>query len=279
MIQSQRPLRTVALCAAAAVAATVSGCAENPITGRSQFFVVSEDQAISSSATAYREMIGDLTRKKKIESGTARAERVRVIAGRLIEQAKRLRPDSASWKWEINVIDEPKTVNAFAMAGGKIGIYTGMWEKLKASDDEVAQVLGHEIGHAIAGDTRERMSIAMGVGIASTVAAVAVSSHDRSHQDLALTGLAAAAALAITLPNSRSAETAADRTGIELAACAGYDPRAAVTLWEKMSKEGGSPPEFLSTHPSPENRRERLQALASDLEPVYRDARKRISDS
>jgi predicted Zn-dependent protease len=123
------------------------------------------------------------------------------------------------------------------------------------------------------------MSIAMGVGIASTVAAVAVSSHDRSHQDVALTGLAAAAALAITLPNSRSAETAADRTGIELAARAGYDPRAAVTLWEKMSKEGNSPPEFLSTHPSPENRRERLQALAADLESVYRDARKRISGS
>lgn len=159
------------------------------------------------------------------------------------------------------------------MAGGKIAIYTGMWEKLKATDDEVAQVLGHEIGHAIAGDTRERMSIAMGLGIASIVAAVAVSSHDQSHRDLALTGLAAAAALAITLPNSRSAETAADRTGIELAARAGYDPRAAVTLWEKMSRQGGSPPEFLSTHPSPDNRRERLEALAGDLEPIYRDAK------
>ena len=258
-----------------AAAMLVAGCAENPITGRSQFLVVSEEQAISSSATAYREMIGDLARRKKIESGTARAERVREIAGRLIEQAKRLRPESASWKWEINVIDEPGTVNAFAMAGGKIAIYTGMWEKLKASDDEIAQVLGHEIGHAIAGDTRERMSIAMGLGIASTVAAVAVSSHDQSHRDLALTGLAAAAALAITLPNSRSAETAADRTGIELAARAGYDPRAAVTLWEKMGREGGSPPKFLSTHPSPDNRRERLQALAGDLEPIYRDSKSR----
>lgn len=254
----------------------IAGCAQNPITGRSQFLVVSEGEAISSSASAYREMIGDLARKKKIESGTARSERVRQIAGRLIEQAKRLRPEAASWKWEINVIDEPATVNAFAMAGGKIGIYTGMWQKLKATDDEIAQVLGHEIGHAIAGDTRERMSIALGVGIASTVAAVALSSRDRSQQDLALAGLAAAAALAITLPNSRSAESAADRTGIELAARAGYDPRAAVTLWEKMGREGASPPEFLSTHPPPENRRERLQALAADLEPVYREAKKRI---
>lgn len=218
-------------------------------------------------------MIGDLARKKKIESGTARTERVREIAGRLIEQAKRLRPESASWQWEVNVIDEPGTVNAFAMAGGKVALYTGMWEQLKATDDEIAQVLGHEIGHAIAGDTRERMSIAMGLGIASTVAAVAVSSHDPQHRDLALGGLAAAAALAITLPNSRSAETAADRTGIELAARAGYDPRAAVTLWEKMGKQGASPPQFLSTHPSPENRKERLRALAEQLEPAYRAAK------
>lgn len=256
-----------------ALAFALAGCAENPITGRSQFLVVSEEQAISASASAYREMMTQFEKKKQIETGTPRAARVREIADRLIVQAKRLRLDSASWQWEVKVIDDPKNVNAFAMAGGKIAIYTGMWEKLKATDDEIAQVLGHEIGHAIAGDTREKMSIAMGVGVATTVAAVAVSSHDSAHRDLALTGLAAAAALAITLPNSRAAETAADRTGIELAARAGYDPRAAVTLWEKMGKEGASPPQFLSTHPSPENRREQLRALADQLDPVYRAAK------
>lgn len=258
----------------AALCATLllAGCAENPITGRSQFLVVSEEQAIASSATAYREMIADYARKGRLESGTPRAARVRAIADRLIEQAKRLRPDAASWRWEIALIDEPATVNAFAMAGGKIGVYSGLWKKLGASDDELAQVLGHEIGHSIAGDTRERMSVALGVGAASAIAGIVLSGHGREHQELALSGLGAAAALAITLPNSRAAETAADRTGIELAARAGFDPRAAATLWEKMGRDGASPPEFLSTHPSPGNRRERLEALAAELEPVYRQA-------
>lgn len=256
------------------LAVLLGGCAENPITGRSQFLVVSEEQAIESSASAYREMMADYARRKKIETGTPRARRIQVIAERLIAEAKRLRPDSAGWSWQITVIDEPSTVNAFAMAGGKMGIYTGMWEKLRATDDEIAQVLGHEIGHSIAGDTRERMSVAMGVGVASTVAGIVLSVHERGHQELALTGFGAAAALAITLPNSRAAETAADRTGIELAARAGFDPRAAATLWEKMAGQGSSPPPFLSTHPSPEDRRERLRDLAVQMDPLYRQARR-----
>lgn len=149
----------------------VAGCAENPVTGRREFVVVSEEQAIESSAVAYREMMGQLEKKKQVE----------------------------------------------------IAVYSGMWETLKATDEELPQVLGHEIGHAIAAHTRERISIAI---------------------------------------------------GIELAARAGFDPQAAVTLWEKMGRQGATPPEFLSTHPSPANRRERLQALATKLEPVYRAAKR-----
>lgn len=251
----------------------LAACAENPVTGRREFVVVSEEQAIRSSAVAYREMMGQLEKKNQVESGTPRAARVRAIADRLIAQAARLRPGTASWPWEIKVIDEPKTVNAFAMAGGKIGVYSGMWETLKASDEELAQVLGHEIGHAVAAHTRERISLAMATGLVSSVAAVAIA-RDSATRDLALSGLEMGAALAITLPNSRQSESEADAIGIELAARAGFDPQAAVTLWERMGKQGGTPPEFLSTHPSPENRRQRLQALAEKLEPVYRAAKR-----
>ena len=260
-----------ALCAGILAFLVLTACAENPVTGRREFVVVSEEQAIQSSAVAYREMMGQLEKKNQVESGTARAARVRAIADRLIAQATRLRPGTAKWSWEVRVIDEPKTVNAFAMAGGKIAVYSGMWQTLKATDEELAQVLGHEIGHAIAAHTRERISLAMATGLVSSVAAAALS-RDSSTRDLALSGLEMGAALAITLPNSRQSESEADAIGIELAARAGFDPRAAVTLWEKMGRQGATPPEFLSTHPSPENRRQRLQVLAEKLEPVYRAA-------
>lgn len=251
----------------------LAACAENPVTGRREFVVVSEEQAIQSSAVAYREMLGQLERKNQVESGSARAARVREIADRLIAQAKLVRSQAAKWAWEVKVIDEPKTVNAFAMAGGKLAVYSGMWKTLGATDEELAQVLGHEIGHALAAHTRERISLAMATGLATSVAAVAIS-QDSVMRDLALSGLEMGAALAITLPNSRQSESEADAIGIELAARAGFDPRAAVTLWEKMGRQGAAPPEFLSTHPSPENRRQRLQALADNLQPVYQAARR-----
>ena len=117
----------------------------------------------------------ELERKKQIETGTPRARKVNDIADRLVAQAVRLRPEAAKWKWEVTLVDDPKIVNAFAMAGGKMAIYSGMWDKLKATDDEIAQVMGREIGHAIAGHIRERMSVAMGVGLATSVAAIALS--------------------------------------------------------------------------------------------------------
>lgn len=266
--------RLPGLAALGTAAALLAACAANPITGRSQQLLVSEEQAIGSSAAAYAGMIGDLEKKKQIESGTARAAKVKQIVDRLVVEAVKLRPDAAGWKWEVKVIDDPKTVNAFAMAGGKTAIYTGMWEKLEASDDEIAQVMGHEIGHAIASHTRERMSVALATRVATSAAAIAVSG-DSQHSEHVLTGLELASVVAITLPNSREAETEADAIGIELAARAGYDPRAAVTLWEKMAKLGGGTPEFLSTHPAPERRKERLQELGAKLEPVYQAARVR----
>ena len=260
------------------LAATLAGvmvlaaCTQNPITGRSQLLLVSHETAVSQSAAAYSQMMGGLDKNKKIEEGTPRARKVREITERLIAQAVRYRPESEKWAWEVQVIDEPKTVNAFCMAGGKMAIYTGMFEQLKATDDEIAQVMGHEIAHALADHTRERMSIAMTSQVGTSIAAIALSS--REYGGAALAGAQLAALLAIQLPNSREGEAEADAIGIELAARAGYDPASAVTLWEKMAKAGGGgPPEFLSTHPSPQNRAARLRELGAKVQPLYAAAK------
>ena len=250
----------------------LSACSTNPMTGRSQFMVVSHNMAVTQSAAAYSQMMGGLSKKNQIEAGTPRAERVREITERLVAQAVRFRPESASWAWEVRVINDPKVVNAFCMAGGKMAIYAGMWEKLKATDDEIAQVMGHEIAHALADHTRERMSIAMTSQVGTQIAAVAIAS--RENQGFALAGAQMAALLAIQLPNSRESESEADQIGIEIAARAGFDPAAAASLWEKMGKEGGGgPPEFLSTHPAPQNRAARLRELGAKMQPLYTAAK------
>lgn len=253
----------------AVLCAALAGCATNPITGRSQFILVSEEYAIGGSAAAYRSMMGQLESRGKVEIGTARVKKVHEITDRLIAQAVRFRPDSANWNWQIEVINEPKTINAFCMAGGKMGIFTGFWEKLDATDDEIAAVMGHEISHALVSHTRERMSVAIGVGLGVTAVA-AVAARDSRDFDRNLQLATLAAGLAITLPNSREAETEADQIGIELAARAGYDPAAAVTLWQKMAQEDSQAPmEFLSTHPAAETRIARLEVLVAKVEPLY----------
>ena len=255
--------------------AMLAACSTNPITGRNQFMVVSESSAIASSASAYNSMMGGLSKKKQVEVDTPRAQRVREITDRLIAEAVRFRPDSAKWNWEVQVINDPKQVNAFCMAGGKMAIYTGMWEKLKATDEEIAQVMGHEIGHALASHTAERMSVAYSTSIGTSIAAIALGARDSSAALMQM-----AAVTAIQLPNSRESESEADQIGIELAARAGFNPAAAVTLWEKMGKlGGGGPPEFLSTHPSPENRSKRLAELGQKVMPLYLAAKDQKRDA
>lgn len=242
-----------------------AGCATNPVTGRRQLMLVSEQSAIAASRQAYAQMLQPLEKQGKVDSDPALQRRVEQITGRLVAQAIRYRPETEKWAWEVKVIDEPKTVNAWAMAGGKMALYTGFVRQLNASDDEIAQVMGHEIAHALSAHTAEKMSVALASDLAVT--GVAIASDSRG---LALTGAALAAALAVQMPNSRQMESEADRIGIELAAKAGYDPRTAVTLWQKMAKLGNSRgPEFLSTHPAPENRQQALQALVPQMMPYY----------
>lgn len=245
----------------------LAGCTTSP-TGRSQLMMISEESAITQSAQAYAQTMNEYAQKGQLSSDQALIDRVNRITGRLIYEALIMRPDTRQWNWSMKVIEEPKTVNAWSMAGGRMALYTGLVEKIKPTDDELAQVLAHEIAHALAKHTAEKMSVAMASSLG--ILAVAVATDNRN----IATGASAAALMAITLPNSRTAESEADEIGIELAARAGYDPHAAVTLWQKMSKEsGGSSFDFLSTHPSSEKRIERLNALAPGVMHYYEEQR------
>lgn len=253
------------LVVAALLATSLAGCQSNPVSGRKQLVLVSEEQAQASSAQAYATTLSEAQKKGTLSNDAALNDRIKRITDRLISEAKLMYPPSRDWKWSVAVIDEP-TLNAWAMPGGKMAIYTGIINKLNLSDDEIAQIMGHEISHALLGHGRERMSRAMatqgGLLLGSIVAG----------QDLSALG--PVANVALTLPNSREAESEADRYGIELAARAGYDPRAAIRLWEKMSAAGGSgTPQFLSTHPAPANRIQALTALVPQMMPLYQKAR------
>lgn len=246
---------------------SITACTTSP-TGRSQLMLISPDQAIVASKQAYLQTLKPLDDKGKVDNDPVVTKRVKLITGRLIYQAIEMYPHTRNWDWSVKVIDDPKAVNAWCMAGGKMAIYTGLLNKVKPTDDELAQVMGHEIAHALANHTAEKMSVAMASQIG--MVAVAVAANDSKYSGAALTGAALAATMAVQLPNSRTAEREADEIGIKLAAKAGYDPYAAATLWDKMGRVGGStPPEFMSTHPSPGNRQSTLRNLAPKMMPYY----------
>ncbi len=251
----------------------LTACATSP-TGRKQFMMVSPEQAISASKEAYVQTLLPLEKEGKIDTNPVTSRRVRHITGKIITQTIEQFPHTKNWQWSVKVIDAPETVNAWCMAGGKMAVYTGLLQKVKPTDDELAQVMGHEISHAVANHSAERMSVAMASQMG--MVAVAAAAGDSKYRGAALTGTALAAAVAIQLPNSRTSETEADEIGIELAARAGYDPRAAATLWKKMGAVGGStPPQFLSTHPNPKNRQSTLGKLAPRMMGYYKEVKQR----
>jgi len=258
------------LSTAALLAVTLAACATSP-TGRRQLALVSEDSAIAASEEAYAMQIGELRKQGKIEPESSRvSRRVEGITERLVAQAIEMRHETADWDWSMEVIDDPEVVNAWCMAGGRMAVYTGLIQKLDPTDDELAQVLAHEISHALANHTAERMSVAL-----ATQAGVVLAGVLSDDAQKTMSRAAVAAALAVQLPNSRTAESEADEIGIELAAKAGYNPNAAVSLWQKMANAGGAgPPQFLSTHPSPANRQERLAELAPQMMAYYEQARR-----
>ena len=259
----------------------ISGCATNAMTGRSQLSLVSEKSAIAQSSKLYSSMIEGYGKKGKVSTDPALNERVQKITNRLVEQAILYRPDSQSWKWQVSVIEDDAT-NASCMPGGKMVVFTGLINKIQPTDDELAQVMGHEISHALANHGAEKMSVGMVTSAAVALVSVAVAASGggdtsayqrRQRQDISTGAAGLAAAAFIGLPNSRGAETEADKLGIELASRAGYDPAAAVTLWKKMMEANGqkSSSDFMSTHPSPPNRIAALEALQGPMNLIYEE--------
>ena len=237
---------------------------------RSQLMLVSSEQMDQMSAQAYTKLKADASGKGALNQDQAMLQRVRTIAGRLEPQTKTFRPEAPGWKWEVNVITSNE-LNAFCMPGGKIMVYSGLINQLKLTDDEIAIVLGHEIAHALREHSRNHLSQAMaaqaGIGLGAALLGLGQGSAD-------VAGAGYEALIATRF--SRADETEADRIGLELTARAGYDPRAGVTLWQKMisASQGGQPPAFLSSHPTEASRVQQIQALLPTVMPLYDAARR-----
>ncbi len=238
---------------------------------RSQFMMISAAQIDRMSAISFEQQAKAAQKKKILITSGPEYERLKTIANRLIPQTAVFRDDTRGWNWGLQLIDSP-IVNATCAPGGRITFYTGIINKLNLTDDEIAAIMGHEIAHAVREHGREQVSQALAQNIISNVALAAAGAGSAQSIDAANQIMQ----YVLVLPNSRQNEREADAIGLELAARGGYDPRAAITLWQKMSKEsqGKNPPEFLSTHPSNENRIKELSALIPKVMPLYEAANK-----
>lgn len=262
-----------------AISLQMAGCAtttKDSVAGvnRSQFMLLPASQVVGMSSQAYTQTLQESTKKSTLNTDKAQLVRVRGISNKLIAQVGVFRPDATQWKWEVNV-DKSDQVNAYCMPGGKIMVLTGLIDKLNATDDELGAVIGHEIAHALREHGRERMSqaYAQQFGL-QALAAILSKGTSAAVGNVSMQAAGMGSQLFFALPNSREQEREADKIGLELAARAGYNPDAAITLWQKMGKLGGAkPPEFFSTHPANENRIAELRALAPKVRPLYEAAK------
>jgi predicted Zn-dependent protease len=265
-----RTLATLALAFVLAACETVQTTQPGAVgIERQQTMLVSDQEITKAAAQEYRKVIADAQAKGKLDRNAQHVQRVRSILARMVPQTSAFRPDAVKWAWEIHVIEDQQ-LNAWAMPGGKMAVYSGLIEKLRLTEDELAAIMGHEIAHSLREHARERVSRQMATGLAVGIAGAALGLGDLGQQ---LAG--AVADVTFNLPHSRTHETEADRLGVELAARAGYDPHAALSLWQKMLQAGGSGgPQFLSTHPSPESRLADLRVYADRVMPLYQQARR-----
>ena len=260
----------------------LSGCASTTLesdsnVSRHQLLILPEFMANSMAVDAYKEAIRNAEKNNKLNTDEDLLNRVRKISYKLIDEAIVFRDDVKEWKWEINVEDNEE-VNAYCMPGGKIMVFSGLVEKVNATDDELAAVIGHEIVHALREHGRERMSTALvqQVGIIGFAAYIA-NKGTRVSTDAAVQAVALGTTLFFALPNSREQEREADKMGLELMARAGYNPMAAVSLWRKMNELSEfDMPEFLSTHPSNENRIKDLTEHAKKINNLYKENKKEV---
>ena len=241
---------------------------------RSQFLVVSASEVDRLSAISYSEQNKKAKEKNILITSGPMYDRLKLISNRLIDQTGVFRDDTRQWNWQLVLINAP-ILNATCAPGGKITFYTGLIEKLNLNDDEIAAIMGHEIAHALREHGRERLSQAMAQSAAVNIAMLAAGSYGS-----AIGAANQAAQYILVLPNSRQNESEADAIGLELAARAGYNPQAAISVWQKMNQatQGKGTLEFLSTHPSGDTRIEQLSQLMPAVEPLYFSAPKPIAN-
>lgn len=237
---------------------------------RSQFLLVSASEIDRLSAISYNEQNQKAKEKNILVTSGPAYDRLKTISNRLISQTGVFRDDTRQWNWQVVLIDAP-ILNATCAPGGKITFYTGLTEQLHLTDDEIAAIMGHEIAHALREHGRERLSQAMAQSAVTNIAMAAAGAYGS-----AISAANQAAQYILVLPNFRQNEYEADAIGLELAARAGYNPQAAISVWQKMNKatQGKGTLEFLSTHPSGTTRIEQLTELMPAVEPLYLTAPK-----
>jgi predicted Zn-dependent protease len=250
---------------------TLAGCYTVPETGRQSFIVISPSEESQMGASAF----ADMKVKERISQDPQYNAQVTRVGKRIAEAVGDALPTA---QWEFVVFDAPKTVNAFALPGGKVGVYSGLL-KLCSSDDELAIVMGHEIGHVTARHGAERMTTGIGIAAVGIIGDLVMQHNHVSsgNRNLALGAYGIGATTAVVLPFSRANESEADHIGVRYAAKAGYDPRASINFWKKMEaeKKGAKSPEWLSTHPSDETRITQLEEWMPEVMPLYEAAKLR----
>ncbi|MCX7962846.1 MAG: M48 family metallopeptidase [Burkholderiales bacterium] len=267
-------MKALALALLLACAGALAQPQEGVKVEKSRLLLLPASTVERSAAQQYAQLMRQAAQKGVLNTDRRQVERLRAIARALIPHSGRFNKDAEKWRWEVNLI-QSRTVNAFCMPGGKIAFFSGILDALALTDDEVAAVMGHEIAHALLEHGRARMSEqvlkSVGIAVAATVFNLGQFSTEL---------LAHAANLAVSLPYARRQETDADLVGMELAARAGFDPRAAAEVWRKMARLAertgrGQPPQFLSTHPSHETRLKEIEANLPRVLPLYEAARRR----
>ncbi len=244
---------------------TIQSCTTTP-SGSKAFLLTSMSDENKQGEEAYSEIL----KTSKIVTNTKQAKMVETIGKRIAAVANQ--PD---FEWEFKTI-ESEEPNAFCLPGGKVAVYTGIFKYAK-NEAGLATVMGHEIGHALARHGGQRMSQQMATNVAlAGLAAVGLSGMDSNKKTIIMAALGAGATYGLILPFSRKHETEADEIGLKLMAKAGYDPRESVNFWDRFSQAsaGKAPPEFLSTHPNSENRRDHLQELIPGVLPDYQASAK-----
>jgi predicted Zn-dependent protease len=251
-----------ALAVALVAAGVVTACETVPYTGRSQLQFMSPQQESELGAQAYQQTVA----KAKLSSDTAASEMVTRVGSRIAAVT-----GHPEYKWEYRLIQDDKQVNAFALPGGKVVVYTGILPITK-DENGLAAVLGHEIGHVIARHGGERVSQQMLVNVGLEATMAALSRGNPATVQAVASLLGAGATVGVLLPWGRAQESEADHLGLILMAKAGYDPHAAKDLWVRMaaaSKGSGKPPEFLSTHPSDATRIQQIDAWMPEAMQYY----------